>query len=413
MHIAPDWEEDEFGNLVCAVETRNSRRSRFGESTSRRTDFSSRRKLPDEEQASKNTDTVHHRHPTTSRNDIKAINSSKDINHNEDVSEKDLVKDHLTQKPVRITNSGKYDIETDDCERERASGTTDTNFPEESAPFSTREELAQQSNPLNPLRSKSQLQSEEQFTNIEKRMQQCTIRKDTTSTDFKCHLAENLCTNKQNSESESKMRENEGFCGKTNDYDMKALEEMHTRLNDMFLNVENFRGTSIHKPCQPIQVCGPTKWVTRYVDYTSKYGLGFLLNDGSAGVYFNDSTKTVIAPKGEDFVYVERRKSQNEEGVQEQVVEEHTLSKYPDTLQKKVTLLKHFRNYLIEQQKREISQEEQFGPEDCDDDGSMVYLKKWVRTKHAILFRLSNRTVQVIFYDHSEILLLSDGKSVS
>ena len=23
-----------------------------------------------------------------------------------------------------------------------------------------------------------------------------------------------------------------------------------------------------------------TKWVSRFVDYTSKYGLGFLLNDG-------------------------------------------------------------------------------------------------------------------------------------
>ena len=34
-----------------------------------------------------------------------------------------------------------------------------------------------------------------------------------------------------------------------------------------------------------------TVWVVRYVDYTSKYGLGFLLNTGSAGVYFNDSTK--------------------------------------------------------------------------------------------------------------------------
>ena len=25
---------------------------------------------------------------------------------------------------------------------------------------------------------------------------------------------------------------------------------------------------------------GPTKWVERYVDYTSKYGLGYLLSDG-------------------------------------------------------------------------------------------------------------------------------------
>ena len=39
-----------------------------------------------------------------------------------------------------------------------------------------------------------------------------------------------------------------------------------------------------------------------------------------------------------------------------------------------------------------------------DDEGaSMIYLKKWVRTKHAILFRLSNGTVQVVFYDHTEV----------
>ena len=31
---------------------------------------------------------------------------------------------------------------------------------------------------------------------------------------------------------------------------------------------------------QPTKNGGPTIWVTRYVDYTSKYGLGFLLNDG-------------------------------------------------------------------------------------------------------------------------------------
>ena len=38
----------------------------------------------------------------------------------------------------------------------------------------------------------------------------------------------------------------------------------------------------------------------------------------------------------------------------------------------------------------------------------LVYVKKWVRTKHAILFSLSNRTVQVIFYDQTEILLTPD-----
>ncbi len=49
---------------------------------------------------------------------------------------------------------------------------------------------------------------------------------------------------------------------------------------------------------------------------------------------------------------------------------------------------------------------------DCIDTlGNLTYLKKWVRTRHAILFRLSNRTVQVIFFDHSEILLSSEART--
>ena len=43
----------------------------------------------------------------------------------------------------------------------------------------------------------------------------------------------------------------------------------------------------------------------------------------------------------------------------------------------------------------------------------MVYLKKWVRTKHAIFFRLSDSTVQIVFYDHTEVLLTSDERHIT
>ena len=39
-------------------------------------------------------------------------------------------------------------------------------------------------------------------------------------------------------------------------------------------------------------------WVRKWVDYSSKYGLGYLLSNGSTGVFFNDSTKIVLHPKG-------------------------------------------------------------------------------------------------------------------
>ena len=38
-------------------------------------------------------------------------------------------------------------------------------------------------------------------------------------------------------------------------------------------------------------------WVSKWVDYSSKYGLGYLLSNGSTGVFFNDATKIILNSK--------------------------------------------------------------------------------------------------------------------
>jgi polo-like kinase 1 len=43
----------------------------------------------------------------------------------------------------------------------------------------------------------------------------------------------------------------------------------------------------------------------------------------------------------------------------------------------------------------------------------VVYVKKWMRTRHAIMFRLSNKVVQVNFQDQTEIMLSSETKVVT
>ena len=40
-------------------------------------------------------------------------------------------------------------------------------------------------------------------------------------------------------------------------------------------------------------------WVKKWVDYSSKYGMGYLLSNGSSGVLFNDNTKMLLEPNGE------------------------------------------------------------------------------------------------------------------
>ena len=90
-------------------------------------------------------------------------------------------------------------------------------------------------------------------------------------------------------------------------------------------------------------------WVKKWVDYSSKYGLGYLLSNGSTGVFFNDSTKIVLEPKGTYFEYMEKRTSDKQD-----IISQHTLTDYPKELSKKVTLVLHFRSYLEGDVKQDV-----------------------------------------------------------
>ena len=72
------------------------------------------------------------------------------------------------------------------------------------------------------------------------------------------------------------------------------------------------------------------------------------------------------------------------------------MNDYPKELQKKVTLLQHFWSYLdtnIDKKKQILNAE---NPK-LKYVKEVVYVKKWMITRHAIMFRLSNKVVQVNF----------------
>jgi polo-like kinase 1 len=82
---------------------------------------------------------------------------------------------------------------------------------------------------------------------------------------------------------------------------------------------------------------GPNAWVKKWVDYSSKYGLGYLLSNLATGVFFNDSTKIVVDPNGVNFYYYERKSVSTTE--KQDVMTPYSLADFPKDLQKKVTLL--------------------------------------------------------------------------
>ncbi|XP_033737469.1 serine/threonine-protein kinase PLK1-like [Pecten maximus] len=136
-------------------------------------------------------------------------------------------------------------------------------------------------------------------------------------------------------------------------------------------------------------------WVTKWVDYSNKYGFGFQLSNDAIGVLFNDTSRIVMSPDGRAIQYFDMTGK----------LSTFTVDCVPEELEKKTTLLLYFARYmdehLIQGGNVETSR-------DSDDYvwGGTAYLKKWFRTGKAIVLYLSDGTLQVNFFDdHTKIIM--------
>ncbi|XP_075035478.1 serine/threonine-protein kinase PLK1 [Mixophyes fleayi] len=139
--------------------------------------------------------------------------------------------------------------------------------------------------------------------------------------------------------------------------------------------------------------CNPIFWVSKWVDYSDKYGLGYQLCDNSVGVLFNDSTRLIMYNDGDSLQYIERNNAESYLNVRS----------YPPALTKKITLLKYFRNYMSEHL---LKAGANITPREGDELARLPFLRTWFRTRSAIILHLSNGTVQINFFqDHTKIIL--------
>ncbi|XP_062311205.1 serine/threonine-protein kinase PLK1 [Osmerus eperlanus] len=139
--------------------------------------------------------------------------------------------------------------------------------------------------------------------------------------------------------------------------------------------------------------CIPIFWISKWVDYSDKYGLGYQLCDNSVGVLFNDCTRLIMYADGDSLQYIDKTAAESYVSVRS----------YPPTLTKKITLLKYFRNYMSEHL---VKAGANVVRRDGDELARLPYLSHWFRTKSAIVLHLTNGTVQINFFqDHTKLIM--------
>lgn len=143
--------------------------------------------------------------------------------------------------------------------------------------------------------------------------------------------------------------------------------------------------------------------ISKWIDYSNKYGFGFQLSDGSVGVNFNDSTRLILLANGRTLEYVDLSNH----------VRTLTTSSVSADLEKKVALLIYFGHYMDEHLKDSVRPPSSSASGPSSDGcppapvaGGTVFLKRWFRTDEALVLYLSNGTIQVNFLtDHTKLIL--------
>ncbi|KAM4640763.1 serine/threonine-protein kinase PLK3 [Discoglossus pictus] len=132
-------------------------------------------------------------------------------------------------------------------------------------------------------------------------------------------------------------------------------------------------------------------WVSKWVDYSNKYGFGYQLSNRSIGVLFNNGTHMTL-PANRRNVHYNLTNSRHFV---------FPTSAVPEQLQGQMSILQYFASYMEKNLMKG-------GDLPCHDEGAQppLLLLQWVKTEHALLMLFSNGTLQVNFYnDHTKLIL--------
>ncbi|KAM4727865.1 serine/threonine-protein kinase PLK3 [Anableps anableps] len=132
-------------------------------------------------------------------------------------------------------------------------------------------------------------------------------------------------------------------------------------------------------------------WVTKWVDYSNKYGFGYQLSNQSIGVLFNEGTHLSLCDQRKTVHYCLTNNKHFTFPTQS----------LPEQLRNQKQIVELMANYM-EQNLMEG------GDLPCEEQssGPPPLLLQWVKTDHALVMLFNNGTLQVNFYtDHTKLIL--------
>ena len=140
--------------------------------------------------------------------------------------------------------------------------------------------------------------------------------------------------------------------------------------------------------------------VLKFIDISNKCGIGYILSNGDIGAYFNDGTKLVIIKDSFNIIYIDSKGNKKKVFLDDNYINDNDL-------RKKIKVLSLFFKKFNKNKLNEINISQLYDKQDPD-----VYVTKWAKTSKASFFLLSNKEIQCIFTDKTQIIFNMKNKTV-
>jgi cell cycle serine/threonine-protein kinase CDC5/MSD2 len=145
----------------------------------------------------------------------------------------------------------------------------------------------------------------------------------------------------------------------------------------------------------------PAVFVTKWVDYSNKYGLAYQLSDGTVGVLFRDNSTVLMDASETTFVCYEP--VNGEAGWAHRGLDTIDCSQSDA---KRIKLVKSFHKYMQENLSKCDFEDKKLLDEDH------IFITNYNRTSDSVMFQLNNFTFQFNFPDHCKLILSKEASQV-
>ncbi|XP_066536928.1 serine/threonine-protein kinase PLK3 [Hoplias malabaricus] len=136
----------------------------------------------------------------------------------------------------------------------------------------------------------------------------------------------------------------------------------------------------------------PFVWVTKWVDYSNKYGFGYQLSNQNVGVLFNEGTHLSLCDQRRTVHYC--------------LTNNKHFTFQADSLPEQLQSQKHIVELMANYMEQNLMEGGDLGSEEQPPPSSCPLLLQWMKTDHALVMLFNNGSLQVNFYtDHTKVIL--------